>query len=693
MKRILLSVLTALAMVALTIPMATAPVLASQILLIKEVTPPSPNVYHVGDTITYELTVANPATNTATNTLAVVHDFLPDGTTVTLATNLVQAPGDSNTFTTTYVVRAADIVVVGGVNRVINTLHATGTDSNGDGIDATTQRNSTVIQPDIAVTKVADPLLSKTDDIVTYTITVSNTGDTELTGITVVDSLLGSLVPPFSATLAAGASETFGFQRVTLADDDDPLVNTVTVTGTDVLGLTVTSTDSASVDLVHPDYTLTKTADPTVGSVGTLITYTFVITNTGDVQLNKISAIDSLIGDLTASFPASLAPGDSVTVPAARAIQAGDPNPLDNTITTVYQVDGLPNQLTRDASARVIIANPSIEVTKTANTEISKAGDEVIYTITITNTGDTELTGITVIDSLLGNISGSFPPVLGPGQSATAIFPRTVLPIDPDPLVNTVTVSGTFESITVTASASATVDLVHPDYTLTKAASLSSASVGDPITYTFVITNTGDVQLNRISAVDTLIGDLTSSFPASLAPGESATVTATRNIQSGDPSPLVNVITTVYQVDGLPNELTREARASVIITGNEGLTPGFWKNHTDLWVTYSPDQTLESVFDVPDSLGLDNKTLLEALEFKGGNGVKGMAQILLRAAVAALLNAAHPEVEYSLTEAQIISDVNDALASGDRGVMEAVKNILDALNNLGGGIDAHGNPI
>ena len=128
-------------------------------------------------------------------------------------------------------------------------------------------------------------------------------------------------------------------------------------------------------------------------------------------------------------------------------------------------------------------------------------------------------------------------------------------------------------------------------------------------------------------------------------------------------------------------------------TGKEGLTPGFWKNHTDLWQGYSPNQTLESVFNVPDSLGLDNTTLLQALNFGGGSGVKGAAQNLFRQAVAALLNAAHIHVDYALTTSQIVSQVNTALASNNASTIEALKNTLDKYNNAGGGIDAHGKPI
>jgi hypothetical protein len=130
-------------------------------------------------------------------------------------------------------------------------------------------------------------------------------------------------------------------------------------------------------------------------------------------------------------------------------------------------------------------------------------------------------------------------------------------------------------------------------------------------------------------------------------------------------------------------------------TGNEGLTPGFWKNHTNVWgpTGLSPNQTLESVFDVPDSLGMDNVTLLQALNFGGGGGVQGAARQLFRHAVAAVLNARHPMVDYTITSGSIISQVNTALASGNKTSIELLKDTLDGYNNKGGGIDAHGNPV
>jgi hypothetical protein len=114
-------------------------------------------------------------------------------------------------------------------------------------------------------------------------------------------------------------------------------------------------------------------------------------------------------------------------------------------------------------------------------------------------------------------------------------------------------------------------------------------------------------------------------------------------------------------------------------SGNEGCTPGYWKNHTGAWAGtgYTTSQTLESVFDVPDSLGIDNVTLLQALG-TGGGGVSA----LMRSAVAAILNAAHPSVDYPQTAAQTIAAVNAALASGNAATIESLKNQLDGWNNL-----------
>ncbi len=117
-----------------------------------------------------------------------------------------------------------------------------------------------------------------------------------------------------------------------------------------------------------------------------------------------------------------------------------------------------------------------------------------------------------------------------------------------------------------------------------------------------------------------------------------------------------------------------------------GCTPGYWKNHTDSWAGtgYAPSQKVGSVFSGASAFpSLASKTLLQALQGGGGPGLDGAAKILLRAAVAALLNAAHSGVDYPRTTAEILADVNAALSSGNRNTMLNLATALDNDNNLG----------
>ena len=126
--------------------------------------------------------------------------------------------------------------------------------------------------------------------------------------------------------------------------------------------------------------------------------------------------------------------------------------------------------------------------------------------------------------------------------------------------------------------------------------------------------------------------------------------------------------------------------------GNQGCTPGYWKQtqHFDSWLAtgYTTSQLLSTVFTVPatdvlNGTPMGSYSLLSALSFKGGSTVSGKAQILLRAGVAALLNAGNPSVAYALTTSQIVSAVNAALASGDLTTITNEATALDKYNNGG----------
>jgi hypothetical protein len=99
---------------------------------------------------------------------------------------------------------------------------------------------------------------------------------------------------------------------------------------------------------------------------------------------------------------------------------------------------------------------------------------------------------------------------------------------------------------------------------------------------------------------------------------------------------------------------------------------------------YARGQTVDGVFGAASAFpNLATQSLLEALQGGGGPGTEGTAKILLRAAVAALLNAAYPDVPYPRTAAGVIADADGALASNDRNTMLALASAMDNDNNLG----------
>jgi hypothetical protein len=138
---------------------------------------------------------------------------------------------------------------------------------------------------------------------------------------------------------------------------------------------------------------------------------------------------------------------------------------------------------------------------------------------------------------------------------------------------------------------------------------------------------------------------------------------------------------------GLAGDSTDTTTTTTTTTppGNEGCTPGFWKQpqHFDSW----PDGIDPLTFTLADAgfVGTGNQdvTLLAALSFQGGPTVQDAKNILMRAAAAAYLNSF--AVDYPLTTAEVVSMVNNALATNDRATILALAELLDGFNNGEGG--------
>ena len=115
----------------------------------------------------------------------------------------------------------------------------------------------------------------------------------------------------------------------------------------------------------------------------------------------------------------------------------------------------------------------------------------------------------------------------------------------------------------------------------------------------------------------------------------------------------------------------------------EGKSHGFWKNHLEAWPDgYTSTMHVVDVFENASHYVLTTDTLLDALNYKGGNDLVGAALILLRNAVASVLNARHSCINYPIPEADLIEEINEALGSNNRTTMLNLEAILDNYNNL-----------
>ncbi len=111
--------------------------------------------------------------------------------------------------------------------------------------------------------------------------------------------------------------------------------------------------------------------------------------------------------------------------------------------------------------------------------------------------------------------------------------------------------------------------------------------------------------------------------------------------------------------------------------GGEGCTPGFWKNNLAPWgpTGFSPGDSFETIFGRDAFTG--DPSLLEVMNLRGG-GVNRLSAH----AVAALLNASHPDIDYDLTPAEVIADWQAAFDAGG-GAINAQKDIFVGFNELG----------
>ncbi len=372
------------------------------------------------------------------------------------------------------------------------------------------------------------------NQMVTFCYTVTNTGDTAVSGV-VIDDGGRSLPLP---NLGAGQSGSSAITRIVSSDDASAAVATGMTVAT---GTPVTSPpNDAAVDVIHPALSIATTVStsgscPGVEQVtvlaGTTLTWCYAVTNTGDVGVAGTLASDER-GPVSGA-PALLAPGETFTF--TRGDVAGNDATFNGVADGLDAVLGSAVRSNVDP-AGVDVVHPALTLNVTVSTNGTcpgvdtasvPAGTSVLTCYTVTNSGDGALVGITVNDADRGTV-GSVP-ALPPGGSVTLTGP--VVLVQGDTGV-TGGASGSDEhGFPVSGGDTASVVALFPSLVVQKTVSLDgtcpgqeavTTTVGHDVTTCYTVTNTGTIPVNGV-----IIDDAgTALAVGDLAPGASASAQA-----------------------------------------------------------------------------------------------------------------------------------------------------------------------
>lgn len=394
--------------------------------------------------------------------------------------------------------------------------------------------------PDIDVTKVADREYAHIGDAIEYTINVENTGNNELHGVVLTDTMfgdadLGDMLP--------GAVITKTYQHIVDGTEPDTLTNIAYASGMDWMERVVEDDADVPVEIIVPAIAVDK--DAVCGALkGDTVTYTFTVENTGNTTLYGVDVEDSEFG--TIGHIDELAPGDD---PVEFTYDHVATEPLYNTVTADGW-DFWEFHVSSTDDHYLMVIDPKISIVKTVDPEVIFAGETVEYKYVVKNEGDVALSNITVDDDQLGPIGNHA--LLLPDEEFTL---TALAAIDVD-TSNVATATGYYgmepilEAVplefiepngdydgqfppclygAVTDDDDAFVDVVNPDIEIVKSSDAPDGGVpeGSEVVYTYAVTNTGDQDLYDVTVDDDQLGTVYAAPPGvSLAPGDSIEVEA-----------------------------------------------------------------------------------------------------------------------------------------------------------------------
>jgi uncharacterized repeat protein (TIGR01451 family) len=451
---------------------------AADLSLLKTVSNAAPNV---GDNITFTLTVSNAGPDAATN--VAVTDLLPSGLTFVSSTPSQGAyVSSTGLWTVGSVVNGASaslqiVATVASIGAKTNLAQVTASDQLdpdsvvNNGVATEDDQASVAVTPqviDLSLTKTVDNATPNVSGNVTFTVTVSNAGPDAATGVAVLDLLpagmtfvsstpsqgsyvsatgvwtVGTIANGANAALQIVASVDSAGAKTNLAQvsaanqpDSDSTPNNSVATEDDQASVTVTPQDA--------DLSLTKTVDDATPISGQQVTFTVTVSNAGPSSATNVIVQDSLPAGLTfvSSTPSqgtfdnatgqwaagTIASGSSATLQVVASVTTIGAKTNTAQVRSVDQFDpdSTPNNsvATEDDQAEVVITPEvaDLSVTQTVDNPNVNVGDNVTFTITVSNAGPQDATNVAVRDTLpAGMAFVSSTPSQGSFDNATGIW-------------------------------------------------------------------------------------------------------------------------------------------------------------------------------------------------------------------------------------------------------------------------------
>lgn len=549
----------------------------------------SPDPVTVGASLTYTLDVTNAGPSTASSVQ--VTDPIPVGTTFVSATPSAGSCGFAGGIVTcdlgTVANGGAESVVVvvtpqpGSEGTILNVATVSSAVPDPDSVNNTASE-STTINPSagLSVTKidVADPVTIG-DDIL-YSIVVSNAGLSTATSVVLTDTLPAGATF-VSATPTQGSCPAPAGGILTCNLGDLPAASTATVgvvitpvaTGTHTNSVSVVSPtpdpnpgDNAAVETTEvetaADLRVSKSDSPDPVLVGSTLTYTITVANLGPSTATNVVVTDELPATVTfvSATPSqgSCNPlaGSTLTCDLGSILDGGNatvsvdvtPTAVGIILNTASAVSDDPDPTPGNNSAETTTVSPvattDLVVTKLDDVDPVGVGEQVAYTINVTNVSAVDATGVDLEDTLppfmtfvsavpdqgscsesggvVSCLLGAIPAAPGPGNSVDVVV--TLMPVHGGEgltVTNTVEVGADQDDATIgdNAAAENTTIEARADLGVVKTDDVDPVQFGDSIRYTIVVTNNGPSDASNVQLLDVIAGaSITSATPTQGGP-------------------------------------------------------------------------------------------------------------------------------------------------------------------------------